>query len=346
MGPAVGIQGGGSAGMTHRIQEQYRVRRVYAIDASDDGAQLWLSDRVVELGANEFDRYRKVAAWLPSVRDLDELLRDIGMNENRFVKFVRALEYSGLLYRVDGERRAMTGLEFHAIFASVIGSWLSEAFGHPFWARMMSGHGSARLFIGWLFELYHFTRNANRHMPLSCAHAEDKRIKQLRAKHYAEEWNHYHYFMKSLKAFGFAEAQIADSVPLPMTIALSNFMRQAAREDILAYSICSAVLEATTTDRTTYGLYYEKVATLYGVTREAIAPIWAHLDLDEKYAHSELFREILAHVPEISADRVTKVLSYGHQLVEHIWLWTDNIEKYYQTDSNQVPRRPFDVLVS
>src|SRR5207249_4851740 len=82
--------------------------------------------------------------------------------------------------------------------------------------------------------------------------AHEKSIKQLRAKHYAEEWNHFHYFMKSLKHLGFTEPQIAASVPLPMTLALSNFMRQAARQDILAYSICSAVLEGTTTDRKTY----------------------------------------------------------------------------------------------
>ena len=35
----------------------------------------------------------------------------------------------------------------------------------------MSGKGSARLFTGWLIELYHYTKNANRHMPLSCAFA-------------------------------------------------------------------------------------------------------------------------------------------------------------------------------
>jgi pyrroloquinoline quinone (PQQ) biosynthesis protein C len=239
----------------------------------------------------------------------------------------------------------MTGLEFHERFSTVLNSWLTQAFSHPFWERMMSGKGSARLFTGWLIELYHYTKNANRHMPLSAAHAHEKPIKQLRAKHYAEEWNHYHYFMKSLKALGYTDAQIAESVPLPMTLALSNFMRQAARHDILAYSICSAVLEGTTTDRKTYNPYYDKSGELYGIPREAIQPIYAHLDLDVKYQHSDLFRDILQHVPEMSAERASTVLDYGHQLVEHIWLWTDNIEKYYQVESNPVPRRPFDVRV-
>ena len=81
-----------------------------------------------------------------------------------------------------------------------------------------------------------------------------------------------------------------------MTLALSNFMRQAAREDILAYSICSAVLEGTTVDRGTYNPYYEKCAELYGIPREAIAPIYAHLDLDVQYQHSDLFLDILSTV--------------------------------------------------
>jgi hypothetical protein len=148
--------------------------------------------------------------------------------------------------------------------------------------------------------------------------------------------------MKSLKALGFKNAEIEDSVPLPMTLALSNFMRQAAREDILCYSVCSAVLEGTTTERGTFNPYYEKSAELYGVPREAIKPIYDHLDLDIKYGHSDLFLEILEHVPSMTAERAAKILDYGHQLVEHIWLWTDNIEKCYDNSANDVPRRGFD----
>lgn len=328
------------------IQEQYRARRVYEITPSTDGNfNLRLSDRVVELGKKELDWFQSVAAWLPSVRGVADLSQELAMDEAKVPKFIGALEKSGLLYRLDQLPATLSGLEFHTRFNTVLASWLTEAFAHPFWQRMMDGKGSKRLFTGWLIELYHYTKNANRHMPLSCAHAHEKPIKQLRAKHYAEEWNHYHYFMKSLKALGFKDTQIADSVPLPMSLALSNFMRQAAREDILAYSICSAVLEGTTTDRRTYNPYYEKAGELYGVPKEAIAPIYAHLDLDIQYQHSDLFLEILQHVPSMSAERAAKVLDYGHQLVEHIWMWTDNIEKYYQDESNPMPRRPFDALM-
>jgi pyrroloquinoline quinone (PQQ) biosynthesis protein C len=327
------------------IQERYRAKRVYEVTPAKGQVALRLNDRVVELGEREFDWYSKVTNWLPSVRAVGDLSRELGMTETKVPKFIEALKTSGLLYEVDGTKGTLSGLDFHAKFSSVLSSWLTEAFAHPFWERMMSGRGSKRLFTGWLIELYHYTKNANRHMPLSCAHAHEKPIKQLRAKHYAEEWNHYHYFMKALKALNFTEPQIAESVPLPMTLALSNFMRQAAREDILAYSICSAVLEGTTTDRKTYNPYYEKAGELYGIPKTAIAPIYAHLDLDVQYQHSDLFKDILEKVPEMSAHRASTVLDYGHQLVEHIWMWTDNIEKYYQVESNPVPRHAFDALV-
>ncbi len=326
------------------LQKQYRARRVYEITPGENGSSaLRLSDQVVELGNRELDWFQKAAAWLPTVKPLSELSRELGMDEAKVPRFFAALESAHLLYRVDQLPDHVSGLQFHERFSTVLNSWLTEAFAHPFWERMMSGRGSARLFTGWLIELYHYTKNANRHMPLSCAHAREKAIKILRAKHYAEEWNHYHYFMKSLKALGFTEPQIASSVPLPMTLALSNFMRQAAREDVLAYSICSAVLEGTTTDRRTYNPYYDKAAELYGVPREAVTPIYAHLDLDVQYQHSDLFREILETVDSMSAQRASRVLDYGHQLVEHIWMWTDNIERYYDGAENPVVRRPFDL---
>lgn len=327
------------------VQQQFGLRRVYETTPREDGGRaVRLSDRVVELGRREFDMYSKIAEWLPMVKPAEDLQRDLSLDGSGVGRFVEKLAKAGLLYRKSDIPKTLTGVEFHARFNEALGSWLTEAFSHPFWERMMTGKGSKRLFVGWLIELYHYTKNANRHMPLSCAHTREKPLKLLRAKHYAEEWNHYHYFMKSLKALGYTDPEISTSVPLPMTLALSNFMRQAAREDILCYSICSAVLEGTTTDRGTYNPYYEKCAALYGVPTEAIRPIYQHLDLDVQYQHSDLFHEILTHVPELSAARAARILEYGHQLAEHVWLWTDNIEKYYDVETNAVPRRPFDPL--
>jgi thiaminase len=328
-----------------QLGQQFGVRRVFETTPSGDGVSVRLSDQQVALGKREFDLYEKVAERVPGVRSTKDVAADLGMDEARLGRLVDALTKAGLFYRQDAVPATLSGLELHKLFNKVLPSWLEEAFSHPFWERMTSGNGSRRMYSGWLIELYHYTRNANRHMPLSCAHTREKAIKNMRAKHYAEEWNHYHYFLKALKALGFSEQSVVDSVPLPMSLALSNFMRQAAREDILAYSICSAVLEGTTVDRGAYNPYYEKCAELYKLPQESIAPIYAHLDLDVQYQHSDLFLDILSTVDAIPAARAGKVLEYGHQLIEHIWLWTDSIEKYYGVESNPMPRPKFSKLL-
>jgi pyrroloquinoline quinone (PQQ) biosynthesis protein C len=322
----------------------FRARRVYEATPKAGGVTaLRLRDRVVELGAREAAAYDAVVEWLPTRRAPSDLVKATGMDDATLARFAAAMAEAGLFYRLAEAPASLDGKAFHELhFAPALEAWLDEAFSHPFWERMTSGNGSARLYTGWTFELYHYTKNANRHMPLSCAHARDKAVKLLRAKHYAEEWNHYHYFAKSLRHLGFSDDAIASSVPLPMTLALSNFMRQAAREDVLCYSICSAVLEGTTVDRRTYNPYHDRIVELYGIPMEAVKPIYDHLDLDVKYQHSDLFREILESAGTLSRERAARMLEYGHQLVEHVWMWTESIERYYGDEGNPVPRRPFD----
>jgi hypothetical protein len=324
--------------------KDYGVRRVYESTPGADGAvSLRLRNQVVELGAKEHAAYAAIAEWLPSNKPFADLAKAAGMDEARLERFAPALVKAGLLYKKSDIPATISGKDFYdKHFEPALESWLSEGFSHPFWERMMSGKGSKRLHDGWTMELYHYTRNANRHMPLSTAYTREKAVKMLRAKHYAEEWNHYHYFAKALKYLGYPANVVEDSVPLPMTLALSNFMRQAAREDILAYSICSAVLEGTTVNRGNYNPYHEKVIELYGVPREAVKPIYDHLDLDIQYQHSNLFLDILNTVDSMPAARAGRVLEYGHQLVEHIWMWTESIERYYENDANPVPRKAFD----
>src|SRR5207237_8288527 len=93
----------------------------------------------------------------------------------------------------------------------------------------------------------------------------------------------------------------------------------------------------------TYSASYYQSREPYGIPEQAVAPIYQPLDVDVQYQLSDLFKDILEHVPEISAERASVVLGYGHQLVEHIWQWTENIERYYEVESNPVPRSSFDI---
>jgi pyrroloquinoline quinone (PQQ) biosynthesis protein C len=326
------------------LSQIYGVRDVYDFRTGDDGRiSLDLRDQTIELDERSHGVYVQIAQMLRGGIKLEVVAATLGVSVVAVERYLRAFQAANLVYERERIPEQLSGPSFHdEYFAKVLGSWLYDGFSHPFWERMLSGRGSARLYAGWLFELYHYTKNANRHMPLACSHARIKQIKKLRAKHYAEEWNHFHYFTKALSAMGFSKQSVEASEPLPMTLEMSNFMRQAAREDVLAYSICSAVLEGTTVGQEHFDGFYERSMAHYGVPHAAVKPIYDHLDLDKQYEHSNLFREILAEAGTISAERASRVLEYGRQLSEHIWMWTEQIERYYEKTDNPVPRMGFD----
>lgn len=333
--------------MSAIVPTGYGVRNVYGSRVAADGAPevtLDLSDRSVKLSRSTYDKYVRLSEQVRAGVDPQKTAQRLGLSVPEVERLTQQFARAGLFFSLDDEPETVSGKELCDHFSAKLDAWLARAFAHTFWDRMLSGQGSSRLFAGWLFELYHYTKNANRHMPLAVAHARHKGIKTKRAKHYAEEWNHYHYFAKSLVAMGFTRDQVAKSEPLPMTLAMSNFMRQAAREDILAYSICSAVLEGTTVGEQNYDGFYQKAMEHYAVPKAAVQPVYDHLALDQKYDHSDLFAEILGEVEQLEATRASRILDYGYQLVEHIDAWTDDIERYYGDLTAPVPRPTFSAL--
>jgi len=325
--------------MTGVLQQGLRFKRHYDVRPEDDGHySVQFSGQVATLSRKTWDAYKDITA--------KAYLKDASSDKTNTVKsgLLTLLGQNGLTYRVEDIPAAVTGIDFHdKYFESFLKAWLYKAFSHKFWDLMMKGEGSSRLYAGWLFELYHYTKNANRHMPLAAATCSNKAVKSLFAKHYREEWNHFHFFERALRAMDFSKEDIVNSKPLPMTMEMSNFMREAARRDSVAYAICSAVLEGTTVDRNSFNPFYEAVKEHYGVPREAVQPIYDHLDLDVKYQHSNLFREICEEFGEINAQHASLILSYGHQMAEHIWMWTDNIWNYYSKSNNSLPNKPFDI---
>jgi hypothetical protein len=314
--------------------ERFGVRRLYGERAMEGRVILELADREVELSEQGARRLSDIEEWLYT-RSRESARPELDSAVEAFLE-------AGVLFERVGSSTTLTGSEFYSRhFAPFQHRWIERAFSHPFWERMNAGRGSPQLFAGWLFELYHYTKNAHRHMPLVAALAREKRTRTELSKHFAEEWDHYHYFERALQALGYSAEDVRSSRPLPMTQEMSNFMRQAARTDTLSYAICSAILEGTTEDVRTYSSFYERVQHLYGVPAQAIGPIFEHLDLDKKYGHINLFEVVCANFPMVTPEHASLVLTHGYQMVEHIRAWTDNIERYYSAEDAEVPRRQF-----
>jgi pyrroloquinoline quinone (PQQ) biosynthesis protein C len=291
------------------------------------------------------DRIASAVPYLQTDVPLRDLQKITGAPEHALIAMRQQLEAEGLSGALPSDE--LSGPQFYAIVRERLADWLAEAFSGKYWDVMRSGAGSRGLYIGYLSELYHYTRNASRHMPLAvaCCPSELKRVKRLLVTHYLEEWNHFGFFASALSAMGIPARAVAASEPLPSTLEMSNFMRQAARESPLCYSICSAILEGTTEDGDSYTRFFKDVAQHYGIPDGAVRPIFEHLALDEEYQHKSLFAEICDEFASIPAAEANRVLSFAQQMVDHIFLWGEHILRYYSARWHGELRREFDVAV-
>jgi len=286
----------------------------------------------------------RAAPYLQTNMLLSQVSSITDVSESDLRELLIALKNEGL--EPDPESKdVLSGEELYEVFRRRLPDYLLEAFSARYWDVMLSGRGSRGLYIGYLCELYHYTRNAARHMPLavSACPPEWRSVKRLLTTHYLEEWNHFDFFSNALSAMGISRPEIEASEPLPSTLAMSNFMRQAARVSPLAYSICSAILEGTTESAGSYGEFFKKIATLYELPRGAIQPIFDHLALDGQYDHKSLFGEICGAIAPIRLEEVERTLSFGQQMVDHIYLWSAQILSFYERFPNGAVRRKFDI---
>lgn len=295
----------------------------------------------------ENEAVRKSFPYFQTHLSLDAISSITKAPSDTLAEVTNTLSKEGLAFTPREKSLGMiSGEELYERFRATFDDWMQEAFSSNYWDRMTSGKGSRQLYTGYLLEIYHYTRNANRHMPMAVATCptEWKSVKRLFAKHYEEEWDHYGFFSKALRYMGVDGSDVKNSVPLPSTLEMSNLMRQAARTSTMAYAICSAILEGTTEAKDNYGSFFKKIANHYDIDDAAIKPIFDHLELDEQYEHKSLFKEICMEIPAIDEKEAIQTFSFGRQMIDHIFMWTEQIESHYGASRpiEELILRPFD----
>jgi pyrroloquinoline quinone (PQQ) biosynthesis protein C len=206
-----------------------------------------------------------------------------------------------------------------------------DFFAEPLWLHLSEGTAPQSVLIGWLIENYHFIEGVNDRLALAAGSSRHPKIRPLFVKHYLEEWNHYHFFVKALEAIGIPYYQLRRTRPLPATTAILNHMRDCARFDELAYAVCSGFLESTGEDRTKSLEFLARLEKNFcGQKPGAIMPLVDHLKLDEAYQHNSVVENVCFNLGEnISAARAERAIASLLQLVETMKMWSREISRWY-----------------
>jgi hypothetical protein len=196
------------------------------------------------------------------------------------------------------------------------------------------------VFIGWSIESYWFILGVLDRLPLAIASATTADVRGVFARHFAEEWDHFRYFERTLDTLDITQEQRNQAEPLPTTRAIQNWMRAAARRDVVHYAVCSGFLESTGRDRDVARTFFDRLASHYcDRGRQSVAPMAEHVSLDEAYGHGGFVEKVLGSQNKIDINRARSALNAAFGLVETLEMWSTDIVRHY-SQSNSLPLTP------
>ena len=291
-------------------------------EISLEGAGAALLDRMLPLldGKNKIEQIAARLEESPArVRSLADSLRGAGV-----VSYLDPGHEGG---------GTMTGAEFYAVHQRYSRYWLRDVYQHPLWDKITNGTASRAQVIGFAFEKYHYIEGAYEHMAVAAANSTKEMMPHL-ARHFIEEYLHGDIYRKGLQSL-FPDDLVVHAQPLPSTRALVNFLSETAARSSFAYYAGNEVLQLTenTSDGEVSGsidTFYDAMRKHYPWSDRLVASFIAHTHADQKLGHENVFLEMCASVPPLSAAEVKDALNVAKLMTEHLMLFMDGIDLHYQ----------------
>jgi pyrroloquinoline quinone (PQQ) biosynthesis protein C len=278
--------------------------------------------------------FQHVQPYLDGERSVEQIAERSHVDAGDVAELVDALRSAGLLAGPPGagDSRGMTGADFHALHHRYSRVWLDQVYEHPFWQRVIGGTATRAQVLGFAFEKYHYIEGAHEHMAHAAANATFDLMPHL-ARHFIEEYTHGDIYRAGLRHF-FSDETILQSVPLPSTRSLLNFLNELACRDSFAYYAANEVLQMTENSEgeETIGAvntFYEGMRKHYPYSEHLIRSFEAHTRLDQGLGHESVFREMCEAVPSLSDAQVRRAMCAARGAVEHLRLFMDGIDVFY-----------------
>jgi pyrroloquinoline quinone (PQQ) biosynthesis protein C len=131
----------------------------------------------------------------------------------------------------------------------------------------------------------------------------------------------------------YSTEKILNSVPLPTTRALINFLSEAAIEDSFSYYAANEVLQMTENvpeeEGSPVSEFYDALRHHYPNVQPLIRSFAAHTELDQKLGHENVFKEICGDVALLSAHQINRAMEQSQAAAEHLLLFLDGIHRHY-----------------
>jgi hypothetical protein len=322
--------------MERPLEQPHAVEHRTALDLSSD--QPWLLPRLVDapvvedgevvvraggisqalsfhgLAAAELQKLLSLMDGTRSWPAIQKLCPDV--SDESLTEIARALDRNGLLDDV-ASPQARSGTDVLLELEDLTSKLLYETlYKNIFWVKCQAAKTLDDLPVnvlhGLAIENYHFLFRESYFDAPVLSHVGCTKARLLMNEFYAEEYGHDELILRALNFIGISRDDLADTMPLPETMALCNALAYWSNNDPLFFFTTLGILEGKDIKHDSFLEACERI----GMDKRFTGPMRTHSEINLKGEHGNLTRKIFAELPAFDAQTVKRLRAQTYLFIE------------------------------
>jgi hypothetical protein len=204
-------------------------------------------------------------------------------------------------------------------------------FRNVFWEKCLSAQGPgdmpSSVITGLVIENYHFLFRESYFDSPVLSYVPNTAVRLAINRFFSEEYGHDEILLRALQSAGFSRSDLADTMPLPATLALCNSLAYWSRNDPLFFFSSLGLLEGQGLKHDSFIQACERMQ----VDEAFVEPLRVHSNINIQGGHGNLTRELFSHIPAIDSTTMTRLRAQTHLFVELYDQFYTNVWEFYST---------------
>lgn len=257
-------------------------------------------------------------------------------------EFLDALVDNKIGYINDSGKEFVSGHEAILILEDLQASLLySTLYQNRFWQAMQSPREvPEKIYYGMAIENYHFLFRESWFDSPVLSYLPSTKARLIMNEFYGEEYGHDELILNALNHLDISREDMAETLPLPETLALCNALAYWSANDPLFFFSTLGILEGKDIKVDSYILAMENSGK---ISPDFIKPIKAHANINIEAEHGILTRELFHEIPVVRRDQLKNMIANTHLFVELYDNFHNAVWNYYSDDCQPLLRRLSDI---
>lgn len=301
---------------------------------TDDPAFLITSKAKYELPAQYVRGFLQIRPYCTGHNSVAKIAELTGSQAEDLLVFFNTFAEIDLLYPDTVKAASLDSKTVNQSLLNIVSIWASELHSVYIANELVREPGLSRaVLIGWMTEMYHYVHDFPHALQVGADHA-DGPLKAVLQRYAKEEPGHEIFVLDTLKNLGVDPDEVRASVPLVSTRTIGLLLRELLAIEPGATLLAAALLEAADFDEENIELYQKRLAELYGISNEALAPYFEHQKIDFDMGHQKLLVDNIGVLNITDIDRLDVLMNKLHDLKHAFELQSLEIKDYYGEPNN------------